>query len=295
MFRVRVNCLTSGGKGLPLLYSMRAMDIKLNEAVTGIARIRSSFRKNRVHYLQEALGLAIFMLSACFFSAQLEGKNGVLHQAIPDANLRSLIMGLLMGLTALFIFYSSFTAPSGSHINPAVTLVFLRLGKISRPDAFFYILFQLAGGLLAVNVLSFFLGHLLTDEPVHYAVTVPGKYGVAAAAITELVIAFIMISMVLFSSASEQHKKNTRLMAAALVCLNVICAGPLSGFGMNPARTLASAIPAHTFTGLWIYLLMPVAGMLAAAEFFLFIQNKKQANRGRQLLREYLVNKSLNK
>jgi aquaporin Z len=271
------------------------MDIKLTEAAAGLARIPASFRKNGVHYLQEALGLAIFMISACFFSAQLEGKQGVLHQAITDANLRSLIMGLLMGLTALLIFYSPFTAPSGSHINPAVTLVFLRLGKISRTDAFFYILFQMAGGLFAVYGLSFFLGHLLIDAPVHYAVTVPGKHGVAAAAITELIIAFIMISMVLFSSASGKHKKNTRLMAALLVCLNVIFAGPFSGFGMNPARTLASAIPAHTFTALWIYMIMPVAGMMAAAEFFLFIQNKKQADRGRQLLREYLLNKSLNK
>jgi aquaporin Z len=274
---------------------MRAMDIKLTEARTGIAHIRASFRKNRVHYLQEALGLAIFMISACFFSAQLEGKQGVLHGAIPNANLRSLIMGLLMGLTALFIFYSPFTAPSGSHINPAVTLVFLRLGKISGPDAFFYILFQLTGGLFAVYGLSFLLGHLLADEPVHYAVTVPGKFGIAAAAITEGIIAFIMISMVLFSSASEKLKKNTRLMAAALVCLNVIFAGPFSGFGMNPARTLASAIPAHTFTALWIYLLVPVTGMLAAAEYFLFIQNKKKLNQGRQILREYLLNKSLSK
>ncbi len=271
------------------------MNMKISEGATGMARIGSSFRKNHVHYLQEALGLAIFMISACFFSAALEGKQSALHLAIPNGNLRSLIMGLLMGLTALFIFYSPFTAPSGSHINPAVTLVFLRMGKTCPRDAFFYILFQFIGGLAAVYVMVFLLGHSLTDEPVKYAATIPGKQGVAAAAITELIIAFIMISMVLFTSESKRYKKYTRLFAACLVCLNVVFAGPVSGFGMNPARTLASAIPGHVYTAWWIYLIIPFAGMLGATEFFLFIQNKKQTNRGRKILREYLMNKSLSK
>jgi hypothetical protein len=73
------------------------MNIKLTEGETQVTRIMATFRKNRKHYLQEALGLAIFMISACFFSAQLEGKYGSLHGAIPNANLRLVIMGFLMG------------------------------------------------------------------------------------------------------------------------------------------------------------------------------------------------------
>jgi aquaporin Z len=285
-----VNCLTAVELVLQLFYIMRAMNIKISEGNTPISRIWNSFRKNHIYYLQEALGLAIFMISACFFSAMLEGKDGLLHKAIPDTTIRSVMMGLLMGLTALFIFYSRITAPSGSHINPAVTLVFLRLGKTCPRDAFFYILFQLAGGLVAVYAMAFLMGNLLTEEPVHYAVTVPGKYGVAAAAMVELLIGFVMISMVLFSSESEKLKKYTRPIAGLLVCLNVIFAGPVSGFGMNPARTLASAIPAHTYTAFWIYMIMPFIGMLAAAEFFLFIQNRNKSGREMQLIRKYLVN-----
>lgn len=268
------------------------MNIKITEGYSGISRIWNSFRKNHVHYLQEALGLAIFMGSACFFSAMLEGKESTLHVAIPNGTIRLLIMGMLMGLTALFIFYSPLTAPSGSHINPSVTLVFLRLGKICLWDAFFYMLFQLMGGLVAVYLMAFLLGHSLTDQPVNYATTVPGQQGIIVAALTELAIAFVMITMVLFSSESKRFKKNTRIIAGCLVCCNVIFAGPVSGFGMNPARTLASAIPAHIYTALWIYLLMPFAGMLAATEFFLFVKNKKQHIGNRRILREWLVNKS---
>ena len=266
--------------------------MKISEGGTGMARIGHSFRKNYLHYLQEALGLAVFMISACFFSAMLESKHTALHLAIPNGDLRTLIMGLLMGLTALLIFYSPFTAPSGSHINPAVTVMFLRMGKTCPRDAFFYILFQLAGGLAAVYAMAFLLGHSLTDEPVKYAATIPGKYGVAAAAIAEFVIAFIMASMVLFTSESVHFKKHTRLIAAFLVCMNVIFAGPISGFGMNPARTLASSIPGHAYTAIWIYMLMPFAGMLGATELFLFNQNRKQAHRNRQILRDYLTKKA---
>jgi aquaporin Z len=290
-----VNCVTVDKQPILLFYSMRAMNIRVSAGNTAMARSQASFKKNRKHYLQEALGLAIFMISACFFSALLEGKNSALYQAIPNGMIRLLMMGLLMGLTALFIFYSPITAPSGSHINPAVTLVFLRLGKICPVDAFFYILFQLAGGLAAVYAMAFLMGNLLTDEPVHYAITVPGKFGVAAAAFTELVIAFIMISMVLFTSDSERLKKATRPIAGILVCLNVFFAGPVSGFGMNPARTLASAIPANEYTAIWIYMIIPIIGMLAAAEFFLLIKKRRNPGTNRQIIREYLMNKTLSK
>lgn len=269
------------------------MPINSSEGSTGMARFRTAFRKNRVHYFQEALGLAIFMSSACFFAAILEGKESTLHLAIPHATIRLMIMGLLMGATAIFIFYSPLTAPSGSHINPAVTLVFLRLGKISLWDALFYMLFQFAGGLAAVYGMVFLLGHSLTDQPVHYVTTVPGQYGIAAAALTEVLIAFVMISMVLFVSDAERLKKSSRLIAGFLVCGNVIFAGPVSGFGMNPARTLASAIPAHTYTAFWIYMILPFVGMLAATEFFLFVKNKKQFIRNREILREYLMKKTI--
>ena len=184
-------------------------------------------------------------------------------------------MGTMMGSTGLFIFYSPFTAPSGSHINPAVTATFLRLGKMCKWDALFYIIFQFIGGLLAVYIMALIMGGTLTEPPVNYVATVPGKYGVAPAAITEFITAFIMLTMVLFTSADEHLKKYTRIIAASFVCTYVIVAGPISGFGMNPARSFASAVPAHIYTAFWIYMIIPFAGMLAAAEVFLLVQHKR--------------------
>lgn len=255
---------------------MRAMPIRVDSGSTGFTQMQASFTKNWRHYLQEALGLAIFMASACFFSALLWGGDASFHFEIKAEILRNIVMGTLMGVTALFIFYSPFTAPSGSHINPSVTITFLRLNKMCRYDAMFYIIFQVAGGTLAVSLMSALLGKSLTTAPVNYAATVPGKYGAIPAAITEYFIAAITMSIVLFTSGNRHLKKYTRIFSACLVCAWVIFAGPLSGFGMNPARSLASALPSHTYTSFWIYLFIPFAGMLTAAEFYLFVQRRKR-------------------
>jgi aquaporin Z len=253
---------------------MRAMPIQVFTGKTGMMQMKAAFNKNWKHYLQEALGLAIFMISACFFSAMLFSEKS--SWSISNVMLKNILMGIAMGSTALFIFYSPFTAPGGSQINPAVTFTFLRLNKMCKYDAMFYALFQIIGGIAAVFLMQLLMGSILIDAPVNSAVTVPGKNGVWWAMITELIIAFITMSMVLFTSDNDRLKRYTRIFAGCLVCTWVIVAGPISGFGMNPARSLASALPANIWTAFWIYLFVPFAGMLLAAEFYLFVGSKSK-------------------
>lgn len=241
--------------------------------------MKASFKKNRKHYLQEALGLAIFMISACFFGAMLFSEKSSWHVSLSNDTARNILMGLAMGATALFIFYSPFTAPSGSQINPAVTITFFRLGKMCPYDAMFFIIAQIAGGTIAVYLMQFLMGDLLTAPPVNSVATIPGKFGTTPALITEFIIAFITMTMVLFTSHHYKLKKYTRLFAVCLVCVWVITAGPVSGFGMNPARSFASALPAGIWTTFWIYLLIPFAGMLSAAEFFLYFAGIREKNK----------------
>ena len=259
---------------LPFLYFMRAINIQVITDEAGIKRAWVSFAKNRLHYLREALGLAIFMVSACAFGALLEARHSWLHLAVHSDQVRLLLMGVAMGATALFVFYCPLTAPSGSHINPAVTLTFMRLGKMSPWDTLFYIVFQFGGGVLAVYGMAALIGSPLTEKPVHYLTTVPGRQGLWVALATEFTAGFIVMSAVLFSSESPRWAKYTRVFSACLVCLLVIIAGPLSVFGMNPARTFASALPSGEWTGWWMYMLIPVLSMLSAAEFFLYMKRR---------------------
>jgi aquaporin Z len=253
---------------------MRAVDIGVKNVSGSIAQMKASFRRNWKFYCQEALGLAIFMISACFFSGLLFGKDGYFNSGL-SVSLRQSILGVMMGATALFIFYSRFTSPSGSHINPAVTLSFFRLGKIGPWDSLFYMIFQLLGGTLSVYLMAVLMKDNLTAAPLHFVITVPGKYGTIPAVITEFIIAFIMMFTVLFTSADRRLNKYTRLFSGILVCVFVIIAGPVSGFGMNPARSFSSAFPAQIWTGFWIYISMPLSGMLSASEVYLFIKRRK--------------------
>ena len=151
-------------------------------------------------------------------------------------------------------------------MNPAVTLTFLRLRKIPPWDAFYYVVFQFLGGLGGVLFVAGLLGPAFTRAPVSFVVTVPGPAGAGAAFAGETAVAALMMGMIVSVSNRRTLARYTGLLAGILIALYVAFEAPLSGFGMNPARTTASALPSGIWTSFWIYLCAPLLGMLAAGE-----------------------------
>src|SRR5260370_22632603 len=92
--------------------------------------------------------------------------------------------------------------------------------------------------------------------------------GVAAAFAGELAISAALMGAVLLVSNSPRHHRFTGCVAGALLALIITFEAPLSGTSMNPARSFAAALPAGVWTGFWIYLLAPPAGMLLAAKVY---------------------------
>lgn len=238
-------------------------------AVPWSTRLLSALRDHWPEYLLEGLELGLFMVSACVFVVLLEYPGSPVHQALPDPTFRRVLIGLAMGLTAILIIYSPFGQRSGAHFNPAVTLTFLRLGKVEGWDALFYMLAQFVGGVAGVYVSVLLLGDLIAAPSVQYVVTVPGMRGVAVAFAAELVISFLQMSMVLRVSNARYLARYTGLFAGVMVAILISIEAPYSGMSMNPARTFASAFPAHVWTALWLYFLAPPLGMLLAAELYL--------------------------
>ena len=114
------------------------------------------------------------MTSACVFAALLEHPASPIHHAIASPLARRALMGIAMGLTAVGIIYSPWGQQSGAHLNPAVTLAFLRLGKIAPWDAAFYALAQFAGGLAGVALAAITFGTAVRRLDQHAVLHPPG-------------------------------------------------------------------------------------------------------------------------
>ncbi len=229
----------------------------------------NALRHHYPEYLMEAAGLGLFMIAASVSTAIMEHPASVIHQAIADPVLRRCLIGVAMGLTAIALIYSPWGKQSGAHLNPAVTLTFLRLGKVDRVDALFYVLAQFIGSWLGIVLAAWVLGDAMIHPTVNYVVTIPGTDGVALAFLAELGISLGLMLVILIVSNRPQLARWTGLFAGGLIATYITLEAPLSGMSMNPARTLASAIPAHNWTAIWVYFTAPLVGMLAAAEIYI--------------------------
>ena len=98
---------------------------------------------------------------------------------------------------------------------------------------------------------------------------VPGDAGAVVAFLAEVMIAFVLMTVILRISNTPRLHKLTGLCAGALVATYITFEAPISGMSMNPARTFASAVSAQHWTALWIYFTAPLIGMFSAAEVYL--------------------------
>jgi aquaporin Z len=227
-----------------------------------------ALRLHSPEYLIEAWALGSFMVSAVLFTTLLEYPASPVRQLFPNGDVRRALIGLAMGLTAMALIYSPWGQKSGAHMNPATTLTFLHLGKITPWDAAFYITAQFAGGVCGVLLSRLLLGQIIGHPSVNYVMTVPGPAGVGVAFLAEMLMACGMMFMVLFVSNTPNLARFTGFLAGVLVFLYITFEAPFSGMSINPARTAASAIPGGNWKAGWIYFTAPLLGMLLAAEIY---------------------------
>lgn len=218
-------------------------------------------------YLIEAVGLGLFMVSACVFATLLEHPSLPVRAALPNGRVRRALMGVAMGLTAVALIYSPWGRRSGAHFNPATTWTFFRLHKVHALDAVFYTVAQFAGAVLGVAASRLLLSaERLSDPSVGWVATEPGPRGARLAFAAEAGMTFVLMSVVLRVSNDHDLAPYTGLFAGSLVALYIALLAPLSGMSLNPARTFGSALFKRRFRSYWIYASAPLLGMLLAAE-----------------------------
>jgi aquaporin Z len=82
-------------------------------------------------------------------------------------------------------------------------------------------------------------------------------------------MAAVLMSVVLAMSNRPKLAKHTSLAVGCLIALYILLFAPVSGFSINPARTVGSAVFADVWTSGWLYFVAPLLGMLGSAEVYL--------------------------
>lgn len=163
-------------------------------------------------------------------------------------------IALTFGLIVMTMIYALGDV-SGAHINPAVTLGFWIARRLSGRDVLPYIFSQCAGAVAASLVLR-----LLFLKHPNLGTTLPS--GPAAQSfVLEVILTFFLMFVILSVSTGAKEKGIIAGAAiGAVVGLEALFAGPISGASMNPARSLAPALVSGRIDSLWVYLLAPIVG-----------------------------------
>ncbi len=177
-------------------------------------------------------------------------------------------IAMTFGLTVMAVIYAIGDV-SGAHINPAVTVAFALAGRFPARDVGPYVASQLIGALLGSAVI---LG--LFPEHAGLGATVPSG-SVLQSFLFEIVLTFILMFVILNVSAGAKEKGMMAGAAiGAVVGLEAMFAGPITGASMNPARSFGPALLSQQLHSLWIYIAAPTLGACLAVLGCRCVQNE---------------------
>ena len=246
----------------------RGMALRPQDGLSAAASLRHHWPE----YLMEVCELGFYMVATCLVATLLQYPASPVHHLVSSELARRALMGVTMGATMIALILSPWGKQSGGHFNPAVTFAFYRLGKVEFWDWWFYAAAQFVGAILGVCIAKYALLGTLRNDAAQYAVTEPGIYGQVVAFAAELVISFVLMSIVLYVTNRANLARYTPYFVGAMIAIYITFEAPLSGISTNPARTFAPALHAGDWHALWIYFLAPTLGMLAAADVFLRVR-----------------------
>src|SRR5438067_1729127 len=178
-------------------------------------------------YLAEFFGTALILFVGLSAATLDFGAASPIPRHVASAALRRLITGSIFASAGAVVVYSRLGRRSGGHFNPAVTLAFHRLGKVTTRDAIAYVVAQSLGAVLGAFVVWLAWG--AWARSVHVGATVPGSYGRAVAFVAELGMAFLLLTLILQFVAHMGIARWTPVAAGALAATLVVLFAPISG------------------------------------------------------------------
>jgi aquaporin NIP len=167
-------------------------------------------------------------------------------------------VALTFGLVVLAMIYTVGDI-SGAHLTPAVTLGFWAARRMPGREVLPYIASQIAAAILASALLRF----LFPENP-SLGATLPAGPELQSFVLEIVLTFFLMLTILNVSTGAKEKGITAGIAVGAVIGLEALFAGPICGASMNPARSLAPALVSGHLEHLWIYLVAPPLGALAA-------------------------------
>lgn len=163
-------------------------------------------------------------------------------------------IALTFGLIVLTMIYTVGDI-SGAHLNPAVTTGFWISRRFPGRFVVPYLASQLCGAVAASGVLR-----LLFPQDALLGATIPTGSAMQSFVLELLLTALLMFVILGVSTAAKERGITAGIVVGAVIALEAMFGGPISGASMNPARSFAPALIAGHFDSIWIYLTAPGIG-----------------------------------
>jgi len=221
--------------------------------------------------IAEFIGTMWLVLGGC--------GSAVLAATFPGVGIGLLGVSLAFGLTVLTMAYA--VGPiSGGHFNPAVSLGLWAGGRFPGNRLLPYVVAQVAGGVAGAAILFVIAsGQAGFDPSAGFAANgygdhSPGKYSLAAGLVTEVVMTFGFLIVILGATHQRAPVGFAGIAIGLALTLIHLVSIPVTNTSVNPARSTGAAVFAGSWAvgQLWLFWLAPIVGALLAGALFRVLQ-----------------------
>lgn len=209
--------------------------------------------------------------------------SAVIAAGFPELGIGFVGVALAFGLTVVTMAYA-IGHISGCHLNPAVSIGLWMGGRFDKKDLIPYIIAQVLGGIAGAGILymiasgkpGFELGGFAANGFGEHS---PDGYGMMAALITEIVMTFMFLIVILGATHPKAPKGFAGLAIGLALTLIHLISIPVTNTSVNPARSTSQAL----FVGdwateqLWLFWVAPIAGAILAGIVYKYLSPAEEA------------------
>lgn len=220
--------------------------------------------------IAEFIGTLWLVLGGC--------GSAVLAAAYPELGIGFTGVALAFGLTVVTMAYA-IGHISGCHLNPAVSIGLVLGGRFDKKDLLPYIIAQILGGIMGASILyvivsgkpGFEIGGFAANGFGEHS---PGGYNMISAFITEVVMTFMFLMIILGATHSKAPKGMAGLAIGLGLTLIHLISIPVTNTSVNPARSTSQALFAEgnwAIPQLWLFWLAPILGAIIAGVVYKYL------------------------